>query len=98
MGVSFCCGYGLACQPPHVGGGDDLAVADVGLDVVFDVLRLVLIIDHQAERLGVSLGGGVGQVVDALDAGAVAEVKARDGIVGPVLASGVGEILRSQLQ
>src|SRR5579864_2166111 len=62
----------------QLGGDDDLAAGAVAIDVVFDGLRQIAVVDHHAVGLVEALGGDVGSPVQAFDARPVAEVEARN--------------------
>src|SRR3954471_11939683 len=77
-----------------LGGGDgqvalhgvrdgDGAVVGEGLVVGLDGARVVEVVDHQPGGLAQAFGRGVAGPVQALEAGAVAEVEARDRVDRP---------------
>src|SRR6202040_2881141 len=61
-------------QPAHLPRGDYLAVHEL-LVIALDRWRHVQVVDHQAQRLAQALLGDICQPVDALQLGAIVEVK-----------------------
>src|SRR6185369_2225191 len=69
-----------AFEALDLGAHDDLAVVRERLVVALDGAEVVEVIDHEAGTLGEALLAGVGHPMQALEAGAIAEVEACDRI------------------
>src|SRR5437868_3210108 len=74
-------------QPAHLPRGDDVAVDELFV-IALDRSTHVQIVDHQTERLAQPLLGDVCQPVDALQLGAIIEVKPRHRILRRLAAVG----------
>src|SRR5262245_21301639 len=86
-------GTARASEPLHGIRRHYRAVLGVGLVVSLDALEIVEVVHHQAVRLAERLAGGVGEPVDLLEAGAVAEVEACHRVARrSVLGAGVEKI------
>jgi hypothetical protein len=73
----------------------NLAAARKRFDIGFDGIRVVEIIHHQSVGLLAAARRGVGQIIEAFDARAVAEVKAGDRVVRvPPLRWSAGNVRR----
>ena len=83
----------------HGRGSDDFVLVGEGLVVLFDIVEIVEIIDHQPMRLAQRRLGEIAERIEPFEPRAIAEVKARDGIDN---AAGGGarmhEIMRGERQ
>ena len=76
-----------------------VALVHVGLVVLLDVLELVAVVAHESVGLAQALRRDIPLPVDALQAGAVAQVEAGHGIDGMAVGGlGVEEIVRGEPQ
>ncbi len=82
-------------QRPHFAAGHNLAVR-IGLVVGIDIAQLVAVVHHHGVGLLEAVGAGIGQPVEALDDGAVAEMEMRHAVERSALDVGGREEMRRQ--
>ena len=83
-------------RPPYGARGCDYAFARISLQIGFNGVRVVEIIDHQSVGLLQTVCRIVGQGIDSLDASTVAEMKSGHRIVRALSDLGTKELVGDQ--